>query len=449
MPVPLYGDGRNVRDWLHVDDHCRAIDLLIEQRRQRRGLQHRRRQRGHERRSDAPDPRRPRQAADAHHAGGRSAGPRSPLLPRHHEAARRSAGRRACRSRTACASTIDWYRHNEWWWRPIKEQDPAFKAYYAGAVPAPAVSDDARSGDRRRRFAGSHLVEHLLPRRRRRLDAVRPPAGRAWRRQRVDLLDRDRVRAAHSRAAAGAASITAPASRTSPSRGRTRRSRSRATCSPRTICSTRCAARAVRCRVLVTGSATVYAPSSEPIDEVAPLAPASPYALSKLAQEQLALRAMREDGLDVVVTRSFNHTGPRQTPAFAAPSMAHGRLRSSNGAARAGHQGRATSMRSRDLTDVRDVVRAYAALMTAGTAGHVYNVASGVGRLDPVDPRRAGRPVARAGPDRTGPDALRPNDVPMRRRRRSRLAAATGLEPGDLLRPDARRPARLLAQTHA
>ena len=30
IPVPLYGDGRNVRDWLHVDDHCRAVDLLID-----------------------------------------------------------------------------------------------------------------------------------------------------------------------------------------------------------------------------------------------------------------------------------------------------------------------------------------------------------------------------------------------------------------------------------
>ncbi|KRC95666.1 MULTISPECIES: dTDP-glucose 4,6-dehydratase [unclassified Streptomyces] len=28
-PVPLYGDGRNVRDWLHVSDHCRGIDLVL------------------------------------------------------------------------------------------------------------------------------------------------------------------------------------------------------------------------------------------------------------------------------------------------------------------------------------------------------------------------------------------------------------------------------------
>ena len=47
--VPLYGDGGNVRDWLHVIDHCRAIDHLIEDRQERRGLQHRRRQRSEKR----------------------------------------------------------------------------------------------------------------------------------------------------------------------------------------------------------------------------------------------------------------------------------------------------------------------------------------------------------------------------------------------------------------
>jgi dTDP-glucose 4,6-dehydratase len=30
LPVPLYGDGLNVRDWLHVDDHCRGIALVLE-----------------------------------------------------------------------------------------------------------------------------------------------------------------------------------------------------------------------------------------------------------------------------------------------------------------------------------------------------------------------------------------------------------------------------------
>ena len=88
---------------------------------------------------------------------------------------------------------------------------------------------------------------------------------------------------------------------------------------------------------------------------------------------------MQEDGLDVVVTRSFNHTGPRQTPAFAAPSMARQIALIERGqiepVIKVGNLDA-----HRDLTDVRDVVRAYAALMKSGTAGVVYNVASGVGR---------------------------------------------------------------------
>ena len=57
-------------------------------------------------------------------------GPRPPLLPRHHQAARGRAGRRRCRSSDGLQQTVEWYRDNEWWWRPIKEQDAAYKAYY-------------------------------------------------------------------------------------------------------------------------------------------------------------------------------------------------------------------------------------------------------------------------------------------------------------------------------
>jgi GDP-4-dehydro-6-deoxy-D-mannose reductase len=134
-----------------------------------------------------------------------------------------------------------------------------------------------------------------------------------------------------------------------------------------------------RARVLVTASATVYAPSDQPIAEDGIIAPGSPYALSKLAQEMRTLRASIEDGLDVVVVRAFNHTGPRQAPAFAAPSFARQIARIERGeqepVIRAGN----LSPR-RDLSDVRDVVRAYAALMERGLSGAIYNVASGIGR---------------------------------------------------------------------
>jgi dTDP-glucose 4,6-dehydratase len=129
IPVPLYGDGLNVRDWLHVSDHCRAIDLLID-----RG---------------AP--------GEVYNIGGgnqvrnidltrallrlldrpESLITRIPDRPGH--------DRRYCLETTKLRTlgwqprvafdtglrdTAAWYRDNQWWWRPIKEQDPSFRAYY-------------------------------------------------------------------------------------------------------------------------------------------------------------------------------------------------------------------------------------------------------------------------------------------------------------------------------
>ena len=135
----------------------------------------------------------------------------------------------------------------------------------------------------------------------------------------------------------------------------------------------------VRARVLISGSATVYAPSTIPLAETAPLAPDNPYGLSKLAQEMLSVRTATEDGVDVVVTRSFNHTGPGQPPTFVAPSFARQLARIERGLQEPVLKvGNLDALR--DLTDVRDVVRAYTALMASGATGEVYNVASGMGR---------------------------------------------------------------------
>jgi dTDP-glucose 4,6-dehydratase len=129
IAVPLYGDGRNVRDWLHVEDHCRAIDLLI---------------------ANGAD-------GEVYNIGGgnevmnvdltkRILGslgkPLSLIQP---VADRPGHDRRYCLDTSKLRSlgwapqvpfeqglrdTVDWYRGNEWWWRPIKEQDPAFRSYY-------------------------------------------------------------------------------------------------------------------------------------------------------------------------------------------------------------------------------------------------------------------------------------------------------------------------------
>ena len=128
-PLPLYGDGLNVRDWLHVDDHCRAIDLLLDRGR----------------------------PGEAYNVGGgntvtnldlthrilraldRPAALVTPVADRpghdrryHLDTAKlRALG---WRPRTGfddgLQSTIDWYVRNEQWWRPIKDDDAGYRAYY-------------------------------------------------------------------------------------------------------------------------------------------------------------------------------------------------------------------------------------------------------------------------------------------------------------------------------
>jgi GDP-4-dehydro-6-deoxy-D-mannose reductase len=128
-------------------------------------------------------------------------------------------------------------------------------------------------------------------------------------------------------------------------------------------------------RVLIPGSATVYRESESLLEESSPLAPQSPYAVSKLAQESLGVRAARE-GQHVVVTRSFNHIGARQAPSFAAASFARQVALAESGRWRPVLRVGNLASR-RDLMDVRDTVRAYVALVERGASGTVYNVCSG------------------------------------------------------------------------
>ena len=129
IPVPLYGDGRNVRDWLHVEDHCRAIDLLIE----RGGNGEVYNIGGDNEVMNVELTRRILAALDKPHSLIKPV----PDRPGH--------DRRYCLDTTKLRAlgwtpqvefedglrrTIEWYRENVWWWRPIKEHDPAFQSYY-------------------------------------------------------------------------------------------------------------------------------------------------------------------------------------------------------------------------------------------------------------------------------------------------------------------------------
>jgi GDP-4-dehydro-6-deoxy-D-mannose reductase len=135
--------------------------------------------------------------------------------------------------------------------------------------------------------------------------------------------------------------------------------------------------------VLVTGSSEVYgSPRSRdlPLRENAPLAPNHPYAMSKMAQEAVAVEASARYGFPVVVTRSFNHAGPGQRPVFVVPAMARRVVAMQRGETKSIRAGNVDIRR--DLTDVRDVVRAYRLLLEliadcSAPALRVVNVASG------------------------------------------------------------------------
>ena len=129
QPLPLYGDGRHIRDWLHVEDHCQALDLLIE-----RG-----------------------ENGEVYNIGGgnevanidltnriltmldRPSSLITPVSDRPGHDRRYSLDTTKLRALgwhpqhqfpEGLQATVEWYRDNEWWWRSIKETDPAYRDYY-------------------------------------------------------------------------------------------------------------------------------------------------------------------------------------------------------------------------------------------------------------------------------------------------------------------------------
>jgi dTDP-glucose 4,6-dehydratase len=129
IPLPLYGDGLQERDWLHVHDHCKAIDLLLDA-----GV-----------------------SGEVYNVGGGNHVKNGDLTRRILElvgkpeslirpvADRPGHDRRYALDTSklqrlgwrplipfddGLRQTVEWYRQNEWWWRPIKDADPRFRAYY-------------------------------------------------------------------------------------------------------------------------------------------------------------------------------------------------------------------------------------------------------------------------------------------------------------------------------
>ena len=185
------------------------------------------------------------------------------------------------------------------------------------------------------------------------------------------------------------------------------------------------------CRTLVVSSNEIYGlvtPGDLPIDEETPFRPNSPYGVSKIAQDMMALQYFNSHKMPIIRARSFNHLGPGQADDFAASAFA--RQIAEIECSRREPVVRVGNLDAeRDFTDVRDVVRAYWLLMQHGEAGLCYNVGSGT----PHSIRWLLDTLLALSPAQINveidPTRLRPSDVPRSYCDNRRLRQATGWQP--------------------
>jgi GDP-4-dehydro-6-deoxy-D-mannose reductase len=183
----------------------------------------------------------------------------------------------------------------------------------------------------------------------------------------------------------------------------------------------------VRARVILPSSALVYASADVGLLEDDLLMPRSPYALSKLAQEMVGQHA-RNDVLHVTIARAFNHVGPRQNSYFAASGFAR-RIADIEAGRWEDEIAVGNLNARRDLTDVRDTIRAYQLILEHGQSGRAYNVCSGhaisIGDLLDMLLARARVPIR----VRVDTVRYRPHDIPVLVGDHTRISTELGWQP--------------------
>jgi GDP-4-dehydro-6-deoxy-D-mannose reductase len=183
-------------------------------------------------------------------------------------------------------------------------------------------------------------------------------------------------------------------------------------------------------RVVLVSSADVYGvvrAEDLPLVESFRVAPANPYASSKVEAEHVAHDCVRERGQRVVIARPFNHVGPGQSTDFVVPAITDRLLQALDDGVDEIVVGDLSTRR--DFSDVRDVVRAYRSLVEHGVSGEVYNIASGV---DVALFDIAQRLVAAIAPRvrlRTDESLIRPVEVPVSCGSYAKLRRATKWRP--------------------
>ena len=181
--------------------------------------------------------------------------------------------------------------------------------------------------------------------------------------------------------------------------------------------------------VLIVGSAEQYGRheiNEMPLHEDVEQRPLTLYAASKVAQEVAALQAFRSDGVRVICTRSFNHSGVGHDARFLLPSLVARALALSA-------EGRTLAIGNgdtvRDFLHVRDVVSAYLALLERGAEGDAYNICSGEGVSVRALAQAVLRRVGATAEVTLDPSLARPVDVPVLVGANAKLRRATGWTP--------------------
>lgn len=134
------------------------------------------------------------------------------------------------------------------------------------------------------------------------------------------------------------------------------------------------------CRILSVGSSEEYGNVSKrdlPLRESQTINPVSPYAVARVSQELMSKVYVKAYGMNIIMTRSFNHIGPGQDDRFVVPSFIKRIVEIKKKGMVKGEIETGDISIIRDFVDVRDVVNAYFLLLEKGTPGEIYNICSG------------------------------------------------------------------------
>lgn len=188
----------------------------------------------------------------------------------------------------------------------------------------------------------------------------------------------------------------------------------------------------LKCKVLCIGSSEEYGfvdKKNIPISEVLNINPSSPYAVTKVAQEGMSKCYVAKYGMDINLTRSFNHIGPRQRDTFVIASFCRQVAQAYVNGKKEINMITGNLKVIRDFLDVRDVVAAYYLILQKGKPGELYNVCSGKG-YQLYDIIRALKKISGISIiTTTNPDFIRPNDMPVIIGNNKKIVDDTGWKP--------------------